>query len=113
MNVLRVLAALLGAMSLYIHPIHAHAQMLHIPVGDKWTLSGMGQVFPAVTSPLWGGKGGDPVRLTGWYLTQPAVMANMEREGGLLTLRTTLNFEGLTQRDGELCLLYTSDAADE
>ena len=102
MNVLRVLTALMGAMSLYINPIHSHAQMLQIPVGGNWTLSGMGQVFPAVTAPLWGGKGGDPVRLTGWYLTQPAVMANVEHEGGLLALRTTLNFEGLTQRDGEL-----------
>ena len=45
MNVLRVLTALLGAMSLYIYPIHAHAQMLQIPVGGNWTLSGMGQVF--------------------------------------------------------------------
>ena len=102
MNVRRILVALLGAMSLYIYPIHAHAQMLRVPVGDKWTLSGMGQVFPVVTAPLRGGRGGDPVRLTGWYLTQPAVMANVEREGGLLTLRTTLNFEGVTQRDGEL-----------
>ena len=59
MNVLRMLVALLGAMSLYIYPIHAHAQMLRIPVGDKWTLSGMGQVFPVVTAPLLGGEGAD------------------------------------------------------
>ena len=100
MNVLRILVALLGAMSLYIYPVHA--QMLRVPVGDKWTLSGMGQVFPVVTAPFRGGQASDPLGLTGWYLTQPAVMANLEREGGLLTLRTTLNFEGITQRDGEL-----------
>ncbi|HIL89760.1 MAG TPA: hypothetical protein EYG55_04495, partial [Gemmatimonadetes bacterium] len=79
-------------MSLYIYPVHA--QMLRVPVGDKWTLSGMGQVFPVVTAPFRGGQASDPLGLTGWYLTQPAVMANLEREGGLLTLRTTLNFEG-------------------
>ena len=66
MNVLRMLVALLGAVSLYIYPIHSHAQMLRVPVGDKWTLSGMGQVFPVVTAPLRGGDDGDPVRLTGW-----------------------------------------------
>ncbi len=40
--------------------------------------------------------------VSGWYLTQPAIMANIEGPGSRIVLRTTLNFEGLTQEDGEL-----------
>lgn len=102
MKSVQVLVALLGALSFYIYPIHSHAQMLQVPVGDRWSLSAMGQVFPVVTAPLQGGRSSDAVSLTGWYLTQPAVMANLEHEGGRLTLRTTLNFEGITQPNGAL-----------
>jgi hypothetical protein len=62
---------------------------------------GMAQVFPAVT-------GGAPfdrastLRTTESYLTQPAAMLNLASPGQRLVLRTTLNFEGWTQRDGEL-----------
>jgi hypothetical protein len=35
------------------------------------------------------------------YLTQPAIMADVLSPGSRFALRMTLNFEGLTQRDGE------------
>ena len=102
MKILRMGVVLFGAVTIWMHPVQLHAQMLRVPVGDNWNLFGMGQVFPVLTTPLPGGAGGDPVRRTGWYMTQPAVMANVEREGGRVALRTTLNFEGVTQSSGEL-----------
>jgi hypothetical protein len=49
-----------------------------------------------------GGADGDPLRRTGWYLTQPALMGHAASAGQRVVLHTTLNFEGLTQEDGEL-----------
>ena len=72
-----------------------------VPLGD-WSLSGMAQAFPVVTVGAPGGEESDPLRRTGWYLTQPAVMFNLESGRQRFVLHTTLNFEGLTQGDGEL-----------
>lgn len=71
------------------------------PLAGGWTLVGMAQAFPIVsTTP--GADDGSSLDATEFYLTQPAVMLNIESPGSRLTLRTTLNFEGLTQPDGEL-----------
>lgn len=75
--------------------------MFVVPLGS-WSLVGMAQAFPVVTIGAPGGDEGDPVRATGWYLTQPALMTNLESPGQRVVLRTTLDFEGLTQEDGEL-----------
>lgn len=70
-------------------------------LGGGWRLLGMAQAFPIVTfgAP---GEGDSPLNETALYLTQPAIMANVESPGSRLVLRTTLNFEGLTLEDGEL-----------
>ena len=47
------------------------------------------------------GDGGE-LRRTERYLTQPALMANLESPSRRLVLRTTLNFEGVTLGSGEL-----------
>lgn len=76
-------------------------RMFRLPLGD-WHVVAMGQVFPVVTT---GGpdKGdGGELRRTEWYLTQPALMANLESPSRRLVLRTTLNFEGVTLGGGEL-----------
>lgn len=70
-------------------------------LGGGWRLLGMAQAFPIVT---FGAPGEEDSALneTEFYLTQPAIMANVESPGSRLSLRTTLNFEGLTLEDGEL-----------
>jgi hypothetical protein len=78
----------------------AHA-MWTTELGAGWRLLGMAQAFPVVTFAA-PGEGGSPLNDTAFYLTQPAIMANVESPGARVTLRTTLNFEGLTQEDGEL-----------
>lgn len=67
---------------------------------DGWRVAAMAQVFPIVTA---GQPFGADTHLTrrAAYLTQPAVMLNVESPGARLVLRTTLNFEQLTQPDGE------------
>ena len=76
-------------------------EMWSAELGDGWRLLGMAQLFPVVTigAP---GEDGSPLNETEFYLTQPAIMANLESPGQRLVLRTTVNFEGLTQEDGEL-----------
>jgi hypothetical protein len=71
-------------------------------VGAGWSLLGMAQVFPIVTFGAPGREEGSALRETAFYLTQPAIMANLERHDARLALRTTLNLEGLSQEDGEL-----------
>ena len=71
--------------------------------GD-WQLAGMAQVFPVVTGGALNDSENGPLRRTEWYLTQPALMANLESPSGRLVLRTTFNFEGLTLDGGELTL---------
>lgn len=69
--------------------------------GGGWTAIGMAQLFPVITfGTLDTGRG--PFDDAAWYLTQPALMVNLESPAHRLVLRTTLNFEGLTQEDGEL-----------
>lgn len=76
-------------------------EMSTFSVGGGWQLTGMAQAYPIVTV---GAPGEDDsaLRETGWYLTQPAVMAHLASPGHRFVLHTTLNFEGLTQEDGEL-----------
>jgi hypothetical protein len=76
-------------------------EMWSAELGGGWRVLGMAQAFPILTfgAP---GEDGSALNETAVYLTQPAIMANVESPGSRLTLRTTLNFEGLTQRDGEL-----------
>ena len=62
----------------------------------------MGQVFPVVTTGGPDNGEGRELRRTEWYLTQPALMANLESPSRRLVLRTTLNFEGVTLGSGEL-----------
>jgi hypothetical protein len=97
------LAVLALASALVIAPASGAAQMgmPTLPLGGGWRLTGMGQVFPIVTVGAPGAPD-SPLHQTGWYLTQPAVMSNVESPNGRLVLHTTLNFEGLTQRNGEL-----------
>ena len=75
--------------------------MFRLPLGD-WHVVGMGQVFPVVTTGgADNGEGGE-LRRTEWYLTQPALMANLESPSRRLVMRTTLNVEGVTLGSGEL-----------
>jgi hypothetical protein len=111
----RTRSALIGAATLAILPSFAAGQMDNMGPMDPmtqmemsrislggWRLMGMAQAFPVMTAGAPGGEDGDPLRRTGWYLTQPAIMANAESSDQRFVLRTTLNFEGLTQGDGEL-----------
>ena len=69
-------------------------------LGRGWTATGMAQAFPIATAgePF---DGDSPLSDTETYLTQPALMVNVASPGQRLVLRTTLNFEAETQRDGE------------
>ena len=77
--------------------------MFRRALGD-WQLAGMAQVFPVVTAGALNDSENGPLRRTEWYLTQPALMANIQSPSSRLVLRTTLNFEGLTLGGGELTL---------
>ncbi|MEO5510242.1 MAG: hypothetical protein ABIV28_03605 [Longimicrobiales bacterium] len=83
----------------------AHAMTSHNmwmrPLGNGWNVMGMAQVFPIVTTSP-GAPAGTSRDRTELYLTQPALMANIEAPGARVVLRTTLNLEGVTQPDGEL-----------
>ena len=76
-------------------------RMFRLPLGD-WHVVGMAQVFPVVTTGGPDNGDGGELRRTEWYLTQPALMANLESPSRRLVLRTTLNFEGVTLGGGEL-----------
>jgi hypothetical protein len=101
-------AALMGVAAISAVPASASAQtpmdmgMPTVTVGGGWTLTGMAQAFPILTIGAPGSDGANPLRRTDLYLTQPALMANLESPGQTVVLRTTLNFEGLTQEDGEM-----------
>jgi hypothetical protein len=75
-------------------------EMWMLPLGDGWTLGGMAQAIPTLTGSE---SRGPDVAPHAWelYLTQPAMMADVLSPGSRFALRVTLNFEGLTQRDGE------------
>ena len=70
-------------------------------LGGGWTVGGMAQTIPTLT-------GDDPLgptsapRMWEFYLTQPVIMGNVMSPGARFALRITANFEGLTQRDGEI-----------
>jgi hypothetical protein len=74
--------------------------MWMLPLGDGWSLSGMAQAIPTLSGSE---PRGTEVAPHTWelYLTQPAIMADVLSPGSRFALRVTLNFEGLTQRDGE------------
>ena len=80
---------------------HMQHRMFRLPVGD-WHAVAMGQVFPVVTRGGPDNGDGGELRRTEWYLTQPALMANLESPSRRIVLRTTLNFEGVTLGSGEL-----------
>lgn len=70
-------------------------------IGRGWQAMGMAQLFPAMT-------GASPfsnralLSTAGVYATQPAAMVNIASPNSRFVLRTTLNFEELTQENGEL-----------
>ncbi len=106
MKILHALAVALGVATLAAAPGSATAQMepmdmTTLRLGSGWRLTGMGQAFPIVTvgAP---GQESSPLHATGWYVTQPAVMGDLEGLDQRLVLHATLNFEGLTQKNGEL-----------
>jgi hypothetical protein len=75
--------------------------MVMSPLGGGWMLLGMAQAFVMTT---WAAPR-DPsnaLHATESYLTQPALMANVEGPGSRVVLRTTLNLEALTQPAGEI-----------
>ena len=78
-----------------------HGRMSMFDFGGGWMALGMAQAFPAVTFSLPGGDG-TPLDEVGVYLTQPALMLNIEAPESRVVLRTTINLEGLTQPNGEL-----------
>lgn len=103
MHISRAFAALVGVAALTAHPASVAGQMdmATIPLGGGWRLTGMGQVFPIVTVGAPGDEGSS-LHETAWYLTQPAVMGDLEGFNGRLVLHTTVNFEGVTQKNGSL-----------
>ncbi len=76
-------------------------EMWTFDLGGGWRALGMAQAFPVVTvgAP---GEEASPLHETEAYLTQAALMADVASAGARWVVRTTLNFEGLTQEDGEL-----------
>lgn len=72
-----------------------------LDLGGGWMALGMAQAFPTITFAT-PSSDGTALGETGVYLTQPAIMLNIESRGSRVVLRTTLNFEGITQPDGEL-----------
>lgn len=68
-------------------------------LGGGWSLMAMGQAYPVFSAGA-PGEDASPLNESAFYLTQPALMANLEAPGSRWTLRTTLNFEGITQPHG-------------
>lgn len=93
-----------GAMPDMGRPVQEQGMMHRMwmqPLGGGWNLMGMAQAFPIVSTSL-NPDEGTSLDKTELYLTEPAIMFNVGSPGSRVTLRTTLNFEGLTQPDGEL-----------
>ncbi len=78
-----------------------HGRMSMIDFGGGWMALGMAQAFPAITLTL-PGEDNTPLDGVGVYLTQPALMFNVESPGSRAVLRATINLEGLTQPQGEV-----------
>jgi hypothetical protein len=78
-----------------------HGRMSMVDFGGGWMALGMAQVFPTASFTL-PAESGTSLDENGLYLTQPALMFNVESPGSRIVLRTTINLEGFTQPDGEL-----------
>ena len=76
-------------------------EMAMFDLGGGWMVIGMAQAFPIGTMAL-PAEDGTPLDERALYLTQPAIMFNIESPASRVSLRTTLNFEGLTLPDGEI-----------
>lgn len=70
-------------------------------LGAGWQAMGMAQVFPVMTAAS-ARTERSLLSTAGLYATQPAIMLNVASPSRRLVLRTTLNFEELTQENGEL-----------
>ena len=81
-------------------PSPAHAMWMR-EVGRGWQVMGMAQVFPTMTAAS-ARTERSLLSEAGIYATQPAAMFNLASPGARFVLRTTLNFEELTQENGEL-----------
>ena len=81
---------------------HQH-EMFSKVLGDGWHLAGMAQARPTFNK-TWSQKGTTHFDVASTHLTHTAVMLNLESTSRRLVLRLTTNFEGLTQRDGEVTL---------
>ena len=75
--------------------------MWNAALGKGWRAFGMAQLLPVVTIAAPSVED-SPLSVTKWYLTQPALMLNLEGPGQRVALRTTLNLEGITLEDGEV-----------
>jgi len=84
---------------------HQHPGMSHdlvmLSLGAGWMGIGMAQAFPTATLSFPADDDG-PLDRRGLYVTQPALMINLESPGSGISVRTTLNLEGITQPGGEL-----------
>ncbi|MGH7470382.1 MAG: hypothetical protein ACRENP_20760, partial [Longimicrobiales bacterium] len=80
---------------------HQAHKMTMLQLGRDWMAIGIAQAFPSATMEL-PSESGWPLERRGLYLTQPALMMNLESQGSLVALRATLNAEGITQPGGEL-----------
>ena len=76
-------------------------EMAMFDLGGGWMVIGMAQAFPLGTMAL-PADDGTPLDERALYFTQPAIMFNVESPASRVSLRTTLNFEGITQPDGEI-----------
>lgn len=74
-------------------------RMWSVALGRSLRLTGMAQVFPLLSASAVGDDG--PLHETRLYATQPALMLRLADADERFSLRTTFNFEGWTQRDGE------------
>jgi hypothetical protein len=80
---------------------HGHAPMTMVTLGSGWMAIGMAQAFPTATI-AFPSDDASPLERKGLYITQPALMFNLESPGSRVTMRTTVNLEGITQPGGEL-----------
>jgi hypothetical protein len=72
-----------------------------LELGGGWRAMGMAQLFPMLTTSF-GADTNAAIGDTELYANQPVVMFNIESPRSVFVLRTTLNFEGITQPDGEI-----------
>lgn len=70
-------------------------------IGGGWSAMGMAQVFPVMTAGSAGRRDG-VMRDAGVYATQPVAMINLSSSSQRIVVRTTLDAEALTQKDGEI-----------